>query len=230
MLDKSYAKELLKALIPLQIEWLAQSDISIAEDQELLDLCKESGCIFTLLGIESLNPENLASVDKSTVDIKRASENLKKLRKKGIPFCTSFIFGFDSDDKESFRATVNFAIKNKVHYFLPFFYMPVPNSRFDLQLKEEGRYISERRSDWASFNLITLQFKPKQLSVEDFEKEFRKSLSKFYSCRSILFRILLPPFRYRNPMNSIKYNFWHMIMNIFLKIRLIFGKYPLSAI
>lgn len=230
MLDKNYAKDLFKALIPLQIEWLTQSDISIAEDPELLDLCKESGCIFVFIGIESLNPDSLDSVRKNTVDPKHVSENLRKIRRKGIPFCLSFIFGFDHDTKDTFRSSINFAIKNRAHYITPFIYTPIPGSKFDLQLQAEGRYIPARRSDFSSFSHMHLQFIPKNLSVQDFEKEFRKALSRFYSFRSAWVRILLPPLRYRNGLLSFKYNFWHFITNLFFMFKAWFGKHPVSSL
>lgn len=230
MLDKEYAKELFRALVPLQIEWLGQSDISIAQDNELLHLCKESGCIFLFIGVESLDPSDLESMGKSRIDIERISEDLEKIRKRGIPFCLSFVFGFDGTTRESFHRTVRFAIRSRAHYFIAFKCFPVPRSRLDQRLQREKRYIPEQRKDWASYSGLTLQFVPKNVGLQDFDREFRKSLKDFYSCRSILSRTILYPIRFRHGSDSLKHNFWHIIVNVYMKIRISFGSFPLTSV
>lgn len=57
--DPDYAGRFFRELTPLGIRWLAQSDISIAEDDELLGLAAKSGCIGLLIGLESIHQEDL---------------------------------------------------------------------------------------------------------------------------------------------------------------------------
>src|SRR4029079_19557023 len=59
------ARELCRALIPLHINWVGQASIHLAQDEELLELMVESGCRGVLIGMESLNPENLRAMGKS---------------------------------------------------------------------------------------------------------------------------------------------------------------------
>ncbi|MEJ2703725.1 MAG: cobalamin-dependent protein [Sedimentisphaerales bacterium] len=57
--DKTYARELFTALIPLNIKWMSQTDIRIA-DPDITDLAVESGLTMVFLGLESIDPETLA--------------------------------------------------------------------------------------------------------------------------------------------------------------------------
>jgi radical SAM superfamily enzyme YgiQ (UPF0313 family) len=54
-----YSKELFEALIPLGIEWVGQSSISLAKDKEMLKLCRLSGCAALFFGLESVSPKSL---------------------------------------------------------------------------------------------------------------------------------------------------------------------------
>jgi hypothetical protein len=61
------ARELLRALIPLQVKWVGQAGIGAAFDDELLALLAESGCQGLLIGLESLDPDTLAAMGKGFV-------------------------------------------------------------------------------------------------------------------------------------------------------------------
>ena len=50
--NHSYWKELLKSLKGKGLKWFAETDISVADDEELLDLMRETGCAQVLVGLE----------------------------------------------------------------------------------------------------------------------------------------------------------------------------------
>jgi len=52
--NKQGGREFLRAITPLGIEWFTETDISVAEDEELLDLLAGSGCRQVLLDCRSL--------------------------------------------------------------------------------------------------------------------------------------------------------------------------------
>ena len=58
--DRSAAKELFRALIPLKLRWVSQAAIDMTEDRELMDLMARSGCLGHVIGFESLDPANAA--------------------------------------------------------------------------------------------------------------------------------------------------------------------------
>jgi radical SAM superfamily enzyme YgiQ (UPF0313 family) len=62
--DREYAKELFTALIPLKKSWGGLCTSRIADDDEMLDLMARSGCIFLLIGLESINRATLKTMNK----------------------------------------------------------------------------------------------------------------------------------------------------------------------
>jgi len=58
VVNKAYWRELLPELIKRNIKWFTETDISVAEDEEILELMRKSGCAQVLIGLES--PEKLA--------------------------------------------------------------------------------------------------------------------------------------------------------------------------
>ncbi len=79
--DKKYARELLKALIPLKIKYFAQTDISIAEDDELLRLAYLSGCHIAFIGFESLRPDSLGEINRNQVENEAGGKICRKHQK-----------------------------------------------------------------------------------------------------------------------------------------------------
>ncbi|MEZ0267204.1 MAG: radical SAM protein, partial [Phycisphaerae bacterium] len=51
--DKAWGKELCRQLIPLRLKWFTETDVTVADDPELLELMHEAGCRQVLIGLES---------------------------------------------------------------------------------------------------------------------------------------------------------------------------------
>jgi radical SAM superfamily enzyme YgiQ (UPF0313 family) len=60
-------KSLLRDIIAAnaQLPWIAQISANLLRDEELVDLMAESGCKWVFIGMESIDPLNLADVNKS---------------------------------------------------------------------------------------------------------------------------------------------------------------------
>ena len=79
----SRAKELLQKMKERGItpRWTAQATVHVVQDEELMQLMKDTGCLFLYLGLESANPETLKSYRKAQTveDIVRAVEVIRGL-------------------------------------------------------------------------------------------------------------------------------------------------------
>src|ERR1039457_3579246 len=64
--NKAHSKQLLRALIKENIRWFTETDVSVAEDDELLDLMRESGCAQVLIGFESPSLIGLNGLEERT--------------------------------------------------------------------------------------------------------------------------------------------------------------------
>ena len=112
--DKKRLKKLLQMMIDedLVIPWSAQVRTDVVRDRELLELMRRSGCELVYLGLESVNQATLDGYEKSqTVD--DIVEGIRLLHEYGIRSHGMFVLGADTDDVQTVRDTVTFAIKNQ---------------------------------------------------------------------------------------------------------------------
>ncbi len=64
--DHSWGRELCRQLIPERIKWFTETDISVASDEELLGLMRESRCKQVLIGLESPNQTSLDGIEQNS--------------------------------------------------------------------------------------------------------------------------------------------------------------------
>ena len=180
------AKEFLRALIPLGIRWVGQASINAAHDDEFLDLLVRSGCQGVLIGFESLNPANLAAMNK-TFNSARGGfpAALANLRRHRIRVYGTFVFGYDHDTPESFGNTVDFAEEHAM-YIAAFNHLtPFPGTPLYRRLADEGRlrYEAWWLDDRYSYNQIP--FIPRGMSGEELQRGCLGARRRFYSWKSI---------------------------------------------
>lgn len=185
--DEEYLVELCKRMIPLKKKWTAVMQITIADNEELLSLLKESGCHILFIGFESVNQNSLKSINKGFNQTEKYIEAVKRIHGKGIMIIGSFIFGFDDDDKTVFKRTVDFINDAKID--IPRFNIctPYPGTRFYERMKAENR-ITE--TNWTLYDRCHCVFQPKNMTVKELEKGYKWSIKKSYSILSILKRSL----------------------------------------
>ena len=101
------AKEFMRALIPMKVRWVSQTAIHVAHDEEALALMKRSGCQGVLVGLESLNPATLTTMNKG-FNLMRggAAKALENYRNAGLRVYGTFLCGYDEDTQESIDESV----------------------------------------------------------------------------------------------------------------------------
>jgi len=92
-------KSLLRAIIAAgaQVYWVAQISANLLRDEELVDLISASGGKWIFIGMESIDPTNLASVNKGFNKPGEYAAVLDRLAQRNVYAITSFIFGMDND-------------------------------------------------------------------------------------------------------------------------------------
>ena len=181
-IDRKFSKKLLEEIKNLKIRWWAQSDISVGEDEELLSLIYESGGLLLLIGFESIDPENLKTINNNSWkyrQLKNYSKNIERIQKHGIIVFGSFIFGLDNDDKNVFNNVVEFMDQNNITGQLTIA-TPLPGSRLLERLKLEGRLI-ENEPFWDKCTFLDVLFKPQKMTIEELEDGFIWSYKQVFN-------------------------------------------------
>ena len=183
--NRRYAKELFRALVPLKKKWMGMTCLTIAEDDELLELAAASGCGGLLIGFESISPASLATVGKKINVVDEYQDVIRKIHSKKIGIHGFFIVGLDEDTEEVFMRTVRFAQKMRLESAGFAYPTPLPGTAFYESLDKDGRIITR---DWSRY-ADEIVFEPKLMSREALHKGHMWASQKFFGLPSIWKRI-----------------------------------------
>src|SRR5215204_2516973 len=174
-------KALLRAIIAAdaQVPWVAQISANLLRDQELIDLIAESGGKWIFIGMESIDPANMADVNKNFSKPGEYRAVLERLAQKNIYAITSFIFGMDND-------TVGVADRTlkEIESWppgLPVFgqLTPFPATPLYDRLEKAGRLA--RPKHWLDFAPFVMAHAPLKMTIEEARQETRRAWEQSYS-------------------------------------------------
>jgi radical SAM superfamily enzyme YgiQ (UPF0313 family) len=181
--NKAHSKNLLRALIKERIRWFTETDVSVAEDGELLHLMRESGCAQVLIGFESPSLTGLNGLEQRTnwkaKQVDRYSRAIARIQDHGITVNGCFVLGLDGTGRESFDAVWEFACKSGLYEVQITILTPFPGTPLYNRLKKEGRLL--RETAWEFCTLFDVNFRPTDMSVSELESGFRNLAEKLYS-------------------------------------------------
>src|SRR5499425_968828 len=166
-------KSLLRDIIAAkaQIFWVAQISANLLRDEELVDLIAASGCKWIFIGMESVDPANLADVKKGFNKPGEYSVVLGRLAQRNVYAITSFIFGMDNDEPGVAERTLK-----EIRSWppgLPIFGLmtPLPATPLYKRLEAAGRLT--RPKHWQEFIPFAMAHAPLKMSIEEAHNEVR---------------------------------------------------------
>ena len=185
--DQQYAKELLRALIPLKRRWAAQVTLRDCADEELLSLARSAGCLYLFVGLESFSQQSLEDAGKGFNRVSEYEPVISGIHRHGIMVQAGIVFGFDSDRPDVFDATLAACEKLGIDGATVSILTPFPQTPIYERLKAEGRLFSE---DWRQYNSKTaVAFMPKNMSAEKLWRGYNRFRRRFYSLGSFVRRM-----------------------------------------
>lgn len=179
--NRKFSKELLKAIIPFNLRYMAQSDISVADDDELLELIKKSGCTFLFIGIESLSDSNLEHIDKNGKKqkyLKVLPDYLSKIQSYGIGVMGAFIIGLEGDDITTFTKIADFVIQNNLYNAQVSVLTPFPGTKVREDFLKNRRILDTK---WENYTGYDVNFIHDRISKEQFEIGITNTYKKINS-------------------------------------------------
>jgi radical SAM superfamily enzyme YgiQ (UPF0313 family) len=174
-------KSLLRDIIAAkaQVPWIAQISANLLRDRELVDLIAESGGKVIFIGMESIDPVNLADVKKGFNKPEEYTGVLKRLAEKNIYAITSFIIGMDND-----TPGVAERILQQIRTWppgLPVFgqLTPFPSTPLYKRLQEDGRLV--RPKHWLKFEKNTMAHVPLKMTIAETHRELSYAWTHSYN-------------------------------------------------
>lgn len=178
-------KSLLREIIArdAQVPWTAQISMNLLRDEELVSLIAQSGGKWIFMGLESIDPVNLKSVNKGFNKPDEYGEILERLARHNLYAITSFIFGMDSDRPGVAQRTLE--VIRSWPPGLPVFGLlsPFPATPLYDRLASSGRLT--RPKHWLDFRPFTMTFTPLGISADQAEKEVRQAWEASYNPAAI---------------------------------------------
>ena len=180
--NRAHARELMRALAPERIRWFTESDLSIAQDEELLRLMRDAGCAQVLIGFESPSPVPLNGIEQKTNWKARQFGSycraVEIIQSHGITVNGCFVMGLDGAGPESFDAVYEFVKESGLFDVQITFMTPFPGTPLYERLRAQGRILEEEA--WERCTLFDINFQPQQLSVTELENGFKGLGLKLY--------------------------------------------------
>jgi radical SAM superfamily enzyme YgiQ (UPF0313 family) len=174
-------KALLRDIIAAgaELAWVAQISANLLRDEELLDLIAASGGKWIFIGMESLDPANLASVKKAFNKPAEYAGMLHALARRNVYAITSFIFGLDHDTPGVAERTL--AQMREWPPVLPVFgqITPFPATPLYVRLQAEGRLT--RAKHWLEFAPFRMAHTPLKITIPQVQDEVRYAWTNAYS-------------------------------------------------
>ena len=108
-LNKQYVIEVCEMLIKnfCGIEWECTTRMNFLDDETMLKKMSDAGCKQISLGIETINKEELAYIDKE-YDVDNLEETIKRVQKYNIKIKACIMLGIPGQSRESIIRTFSF--------------------------------------------------------------------------------------------------------------------------
>src|SRR5215510_1257948 len=174
-------KSLLRDVIAAgaQLPFIAQISANLLRDEELVDLIAASGGRWIFIGMESIDPVNLADVNKGFNKPDEYAAVLERLAQRDLYAITSFIFGMDNDTPGVAGRTLE-----QIRRWppgLPVFGLltPFPATPLYERLEKAGRLT--RHKHWLDFAPFQMAHTPLKMTIQEVHREFAQAWSVSYT-------------------------------------------------
>lgn len=179
-------RELARLLGQSGARWFTETDISVADDSELLNTLASSGCTQLLIGLESARRSSLMGVDSRGFKWARAeryAESIARIQSRGISVNGCFVLGFDDDDESVFLDTFELVQRLGLTEVQITLLTPFPGTRLYAELNQQNRLLPS--ADWSHCTLFDVTFEPASMSVGALKTGFRDLMRALYAADEV---------------------------------------------
>ncbi len=216
--NPNLARELFREMKPMNRVFQGAATVKSILEGDLIERAAEAGLRSIFVGFETFSPENLRQSNKNQnlkLDYERAVRRLHDL---GIGINGSFVFGLDSDDKDVFRRTVDWGVKNYITTATYHILTPYPGTRLYASMQEEGRIFT---NDWDLFDTRHVVYQTTNLTAQELEEGYRWAYKEFYSWNNI-FKASFAHASFERKLKHLMYtggwkkfeNVWAFLINV----------------
>lgn len=205
--NKQRAMELFQGMIQrgLKKKWWMQTSINTADDERIIELAARAGCMFALIGFESIREEMLKGMNKRA-NLKIGISNYRKVvdvfHRYGIAVLGAFIIGNDGESPDYYKVLADFLIHSGIDMVQISILTPLPGTRLMEKMQNEGRLLyHDFPVDWDKYRFSYVVHRMHGIEPEavyagnDYIKE------RLYSFPTIQYRLIRSMFSLKQMTN-----------------------------
>lgn len=167
----------------MDVQFMMQVDVLSYKIPGFVEKAKAAGCSNVFIGMESINPKNLADAGKTQNDVDDFKNLIAAWHNAGIITHSGYILGFPHDTPESVREDIK-RLKEEVKLDLISFFVltPLPGSMDHLRMSREGVAMDPDYNNYDSFRetIRHPNFEPGELN-----RAYREAWDSFYSTENM---------------------------------------------
>lgn len=167
--DKAWGRQLCRALIPLKLKWFTETDLSVADDAELLKLMAQAGCRQVLIGLESPSADPLEGIEQRANRKARwasqYADAIQTIQAYGITVNACFILGLDGQTTAVFREIRDFAESAQPYDVQVTVLTAFPGTPLYTRLEREGRILHP--GAWHLCTLFDVNYQPTGMTPQE---------------------------------------------------------------
>ena len=182
--DRDYAIRLFKAIAPLDKQWASQVSVEVADDDEMLDWMRRSGCVGVFIGLESFSERALCSQNKTIRPPEFYKHAIERFHERGIVVEAAVIFGFDTDTRDVFRATLATLEHIGADLMQASILTPLPGTRLFERMRDRITDIN-----WEHYDYKWAVFEPARMTRDELMAGLQWINKRFYAPWRILRRL-----------------------------------------
>jgi len=180
--SKAWSRDLVRAIGAEEVHWFTETDVSVGDDPELMDLLARSGCRQVLIGFESPSRKSLAAIEARDWKARRHDQYrrvIDELQGRGVTVNGCFIVGLDGDTPDIFEEIERFVRSTSLIEVQVTVLTPFPGTALYRRLQSEGRLLRERF--WERCTLFDVNYVPRGMTVEELEQGLEHVMTSLYS-------------------------------------------------
>ncbi len=197
--NKLRARGMLRELVAWQREHgypfslATEASITLAHDEELLELMAEAGFAMVFVGIETPDAQALARSGKTQNLREDILASVARIQEHGLEVTGGFIVGFDGESDDIFARQLRFIQTAGIPTAMVGLLMALPNTRLARRLAAEGRLLEDCQGN--NTHHLRLNYVP-QMPAARLLEGYKGLLAEIYSprgyfrrCRTLLARL-----------------------------------------
>ena len=190
----------------LDVTFMMQVDLA-RKPKDFVSLAAKAGCTQVFIGMESVNPKNLAAEDKKQNKVEEYRGIIKEWHDAGVLVHTGYIIGLPWDSKEQVAEDMRF-LKDEVRPDQASFFMltPLPGSHDHREMKKRGDWMDPDFNKRDSFHPT---IKHPLMTAQEWTEAYEDAWKTFYSKENMIQALSKWADRPHNYWNLMAIFFWY---------------------